>query len=793
MQAIDVVGYGLMKTTKASWLVTISLSALLGMNLISGGYIWSGSFLVQTVAFAVSLLLTIGYLAWRIFVKKQALPRTGLEIFFILALVALGLSLAFSPSPSMGFWRAGRLITCLVIFYTALDLFDVQIGRDAALRALLWASGIVLALAVMETYQAYQGYWQAAGVTTLPPTTYRFVSVLGHANALMGLVNLCAPLALVFFIQSRGKKISLIAYTAWLVLYVMAVPFSSSRGGWLGLAVWAGVLAVFWLHEAQPWKRLRSLSLNRKWLAFFVGVVVLLAIVFSGYKFVRYFSAHPSHGDLSNIFSGREDLWNSALAIWRSFPFFGAGVGRFGIEYLAVNNTVPPEYWASHSHSLIFETLAEFGLAGAVTGLALLVGLALFGYKRYRAARPEQRWLARAVVAALAAWLVQNIVDDFTFWMAIMVPLVLLLAWLGSASKEPLPRWQHVSTAWIGLVALVPAALAGWSIWTYAPMAQGLQSAADGDWKTAAGQIQTSAQRDPSLAFYRFEASLAWAQAWAQDGNEDELWQAIQDLQQMTVMEPDFSLAWEDMGIEEYDAGQPITASIDLKHAEELAHDEPSYPLNLGILYEVLQDNDLARAQYQKVLELAPQLSGNPSFWRQTALRADVVRNWMLTTDYFKNHTPTDWELAQASSDSAKTRKLAADSQWLGETSFAGNAILGMTMAAEGDPSAQGYDEAAAAGINPQTLHSVNSAALTYSLWINDRQGLSIDLVPGYAQLDITLYAGQFDFLQQLYQMQMKQGQCAAAEQTWYKLQSLYFPGQIKLAAPPETCTTSMD
>jgi len=162
----------------------------------------------------------------------------------------------------------------------------------------------------------------------------------------------------------------------------------------------------------------------------------------------------------------------------------------------------------------------------------------------------------------------------------------------------------------------------------------------------------------------------------------------------------------------------------------------------------------------------------------------------MMTTDYFKNRTPANWQMALASSDSAKARKLAADSQWLGETAFAGNVILGDAMAAEGDPSAQSYDEAVAAGINPQALHSVNGAALTYSLWINDRQGLSIDLVPGYAQLDVN--AGQYDTLQQLYQWQVQQGECKTAEQTWYKLQISLFPDQVKQATPPEACTASL-
>jgi hypothetical protein len=172
-------------------------------------------------------------------------------------------------------------------------------------------------------------------------------------------------------------------------------------------------------------------------------------------------------------------------------------------------------------------------------------------------------------------------------------------------------------------------------------------------------------------------------------------------------------------------------------------------------------------------------------------LRAGVLENWKLTTDYSKNHTPTDWQAAQVSSDKGMGRKLAADSQWLGESSFAGNAILGAAMLADADLFAQSYAEAAAAGIDLQSLHSTNRVALTYSLWINNRMGLPFDLVPGYAQLDVD--AGQFDVLKQLYQMQVQQGKCTVAEQTWYKLQGSLYPGRVKLATPPDTCIAKVE
>jgi hypothetical protein len=48
----------------------------------------------------------------------------------------------------------------------------------------------------------------------------------------------------------------------WLTVYLAALPFSSSRGGLVGLAAWAGVLLCLWAYEkswlASAWKFLRA-------------------------------------------------------------------------------------------------------------------------------------------------------------------------------------------------------------------------------------------------------------------------------------------------------------------------------------------------------------------------------------------------------------------------------------------------------------------------------------------------------------------------------------------------------
>ena len=73
---------------------------------------------------------------------------------------------------------------------------------------------------------------------------------------------------------------------------------------------------------------------------------------------------------------------------------------------------------------------------------------------------------------------------------------------------------------------------------------------------------------------------------------------------------------------------------------------------------------------------------------------------------------------------------------------------------------------------------------MTYSLWLNNRNGLGFDLAPGY----LTLYSSsmQFTLLDRLQVLARQQGDCPAADKAWRIEQQARLGGSLEpLPAPP--------
>ena len=285
-------------------LVTFLLAFIgLAYACIEGSYNWRGRLDVELFGLVVFGGGLLGWLVWRGLLGKGRLPRGGLRWVLGLGLLALGLSLVNSADPRQSLWRTAELVGLALLFFVLLDGFAVGwLRRSAALNALLTVSGLVMLLALLETYAWYLGWFGGMGSGQWPPYPYRFSSIFGYSNVLMSLANLGAPLALLLLFQARGRA-GRVGATAWLLLYLAVIPFSSSRGGWIGLGAWLGVLALLWLIEARPWRTIRSWRL---WQQALLGLGLLGGLAAAGFLGLRFwlaFSANPSHG--GDPFGGR--------------------------------------------------------------------------------------------------------------------------------------------------------------------------------------------------------------------------------------------------------------------------------------------------------------------------------------------------------------------------------------------------------------------------------------------------------------------------------------------------------
>ena len=643
-------------------------------------------------------------------------------------------------------------------------------------------------MAVLETYVQYTNWWQVLHFPEMPPYIYRFVGLIGHPNALMGIANLCAPLAVVALLRAH-RRLERVACGVWLAFYLLSLPFSSSRGGWLGLLVWGGMFLLLWGLEQQIWQKLRRWR-ARLWLWVGLAAVLLLpAIGYVGYRAFVLFATNPSHG--GDIFGGRLGFWIWAAQVWQTSPWLGIGPGRFAFEVVKVTQSIPPGFWPLHPHGLPADVLAETGLLGSAAFL-LLAGMGF--YKLWRSysipAGRDQVW-KRAILAGLAGWFLQMIVDDQSMVFGEMTLVILLVAMLLTFPEKAVAAARPLSLNLLWLPLAGWLALTGWSLWGYAPMAQGLQAAGQNDWQSAAASIQQSAQRDPGLSFYASEAGFAWARAWQVGGDPAALQKARQAFEHSLSIEPSLSYLWANLAVLDWQAGQAAAAIQHMQTAAQLSPQEPTYLLNLGWFQENSNQPAPAKTAYLGALALAPAWAEHP-FWQATALRQALLAEWHKAQPDAPAQAPARqtaaWQralLAVQAGDWAQAQGWLAYARWVGEPAAEIAWVSGQMAEAQGDMRAAiAIYQKQAASLSFLGFTGGNTNSLTYSLWLNNRNGLGFDLVPGYLQLTSTPV--QFKLLDRLQTLARQQGDCPTANTAWQIEQQAILGGSLApLPAPP--------
>jgi Flp pilus assembly protein TadD len=147
----------------------------------------------------------------------------------------------------------------------------------------------------------------------------RIFSTLGQPNWLAAYLLTLIPLTLAF--ASKNAKYYLLT-----AIYLLAIYFTRSRSGFLGVGTAVGLYFLF-----------KRFSLK------VVGVVAglgLLALVIAQSQFNLLGSRVPFDDSAPAIYSGgssssqiREVVWRGALDIWKAYPVFGSGVETFAYSY----------------------------------------------------------------------------------------------------------------------------------------------------------------------------------------------------------------------------------------------------------------------------------------------------------------------------------------------------------------------------------------------------------------------------------------------------------------------------
>ena len=310
-----------------------------------------------------------------------------LLLFAVTALLSIPLALN----------RAEAWDTFVEPFSKAALMFIVIVNTVRTLRRLRWmlmlgvAVGCILSAVALSDYR--KGLFTVEGYRV----TGSIGNLFGNPNDMAIHLITFIPVVVAFMFGARGLKKIFYAFCLFLLVGGMMVTFS--RGGFLGLAGCASVLA---------WKLGRRNRLAV--FALMVVAVVLVVLLAPGGYSTRMLSIYDSSLDVVGSSSARQQLLILSIKTAILHPLFGVGMGNFHI--ISIREAV--------THNSYTQVAAELGLAAFVF-YTLFVVTPLARLKRIERATLENRhasnfyYLAVGLQASLVAYMIGSFFGSIAY------------------------------------------------------------------------------------------------------------------------------------------------------------------------------------------------------------------------------------------------------------------------------------------------------------------------------------------------------------------------------------------
>jgi putative inorganic carbon (HCO3(-)) transporter len=375
---------------------------------------------------SLSLLIAASGLLWLVW--ALATPPAGLGPIHRWMLAIIGITVVatgFSPVPLAAFKGLLKLLSYLAVYALMRQLLATSSAWWDRIVAGLLAGGLLTSvIGIRQLYGDTSELARWADPNSVADGTIRIYATLDNPNLLGGFLLPVIPLAVIALVRWRKPWRRLFALVS-LLLSLVALVLTYSRGAWLGLVAAAAVigllLAIRKTRSWPPlWRRLAPLLL-------LLGAAALLTVVVVQVEplRVRVLSLVAGRGDSSNNF--RINVWLAALDMIQARPWIGIGPGNdaFNLIYPLYQQ---PKFNALSAYSIPLELAVEAGIPGLLAGIGLVVVTARTALNQWRsggnAALPALGSLA--IMAALA---MQGLTDTIFFR-----PEVQLIGWFAVAS-----------------------------------------------------------------------------------------------------------------------------------------------------------------------------------------------------------------------------------------------------------------------------------------------------------------------------------------------------------------------
>ncbi len=317
--------------------------------------------------------------------QRQPVLVDGLRGWMLVALTVLSLaSSSWALNP-----QGARDIAIDCAKYTGIYIAIVNLVRTprrlTVLAGSLVLASIVASVGVIDNYRT--------GLDLVEGFRAHWLGVYADPNRMAMSIGIVVPISVAFFLRRELHGLVRWASLAAGALAVVAIVYSHSRGGFVGLS------AAMLLWTARE----RRLS---RWVV--TGVAALALLVLAPASFWnRESTIGTFQQDESAL--GRVHAWTVAAGIGAEKPLLGVGAGSFRAAWPIY---APPDApVAFEAHDIFLQVLAELGWTGFFL-FVLFVGRVIEGAWK-AGADPDTGWLARALLASTVGYLVCGLFAGF--------------------------------------------------------------------------------------------------------------------------------------------------------------------------------------------------------------------------------------------------------------------------------------------------------------------------------------------------------------------------------------------
>jgi len=248
--------------------------------------------------------------------------------------------------------RATDIFTAALGYYF---LFLIIVRVVTSTRRLL---GVVAALAAAHLFLI--GMTPDIVLNTEVRTYIAGGTFLGDGNDFSASLCILIPMTILLALSVKRRWLSLTAWFA-VVVFILAIVGSQSRGATLGLAA---VATFLWLFSKRKVASLMGIALAAMIMVFYAS-----DSYFERMSSIRTYQTEGSA-------QGRIMAWKAGTRMALDNPILGVGAGSFAIAFGTTHR--PPEIvgpmpWLT-AHSSYFLVLGELGFPGIVAFMALVIG-----------------------------------------------------------------------------------------------------------------------------------------------------------------------------------------------------------------------------------------------------------------------------------------------------------------------------------------------------------------------------------------------------------------------------------